>query len=198
LWRWVIGAVVLFATAWAGGTLHDSSRTAWCYSDVDLGRAPTRGQCLAHGGTIHYAGGNGWGILIALLGVLVLSWLVPLMIGRQLFPDRKPRREQEAREKLAAREGWRPDGYGHQAELVWNAQSSEANETLAKIGADGLYDVVSASTAIVGDPIWATNKRIILHLRMRRSAGSQATARAQVINEEQLARAIAQALSERG
>jgi hypothetical protein len=174
LWRWAVAAAIVALSAWAGATIQDSGRTAWCWSDVDLGRHTTRAECLAHGGTVHYAGGSAWGVAIGLLGVLVLSWLVPLAIGRRLFPGRKHRREREARERLAARDGWRPEGYGRQAELVWNTQSSEANETLAKIGADGLYDVVSVSTATVGDPIWATNNRAIFLLKMRRAARPRA------------------------
>jgi hypothetical protein len=174
LWRWVMAAATVALSTWAGATIQDSGRTGWCWSDVDLGRHTTRAECLAHGGTIHQTGGNAWGVAIGVVGVLVLSWLVPLVIGRRLFPGRKLRREWEAREQLAKRQSWRPAGYGQQAELVWNSQSSEANESLAKIGADGLYDVVSVSTATVGDPFWATNNRTIFLLRLRRAAGPHA------------------------
>jgi hypothetical protein len=112
--------------------------------------------------------GLGPGLVIGDLGVFVLSWSDPLVIG---WPFRRQRREakrQEAEEAQAARERWRPAGYGQQPELIWNARSSEANNVLATIAADGRYDLVSINSLTTGDPGWAANKRTILHLRMKR------------------------------
>ena len=60
-----------------------------------------------------------------------------------------------------------PAGYGQRAELVWNVQSSEANDTLRWIEEDRRYRVVSTSAHTSGDPIWACNNRTLLHLRRR-------------------------------
>ena len=60
-----------------------------------------------------------------------------------------------------------PAGYGRQDDLVWNVQASDANGVLGWIGGDGVYGVVSAERHTVGDPIWACNNRVSLHLRRR-------------------------------
>jgi hypothetical protein len=167
LWRWAIAAIVVALSIGIGVALYNSARIEHCRSHVDLGASTSAGECLAVGGNIYATGGNVWGVVIAMVGAFVFSWLVPLLIGRRLFPDRKLQRQQQTREGLAARERWRPERYGQQAELVWNTQSIDANTILARIAADGVYEVVSTSPATRGDPIWATNNRTIFHLRVK-------------------------------
>ena len=90
LWRWALASAVAALSVAVAVPLFDSGLVDHCRSNVNLGASTTAEECLARGGEVYSTGGNGWGVFVALLGVLVLSWLVPLAIGRRLFP-RPPR-----------------------------------------------------------------------------------------------------------
>lgn len=143
-----------------------------------------------------FFGGNlvGWaldpgGLVLALPCMLVLWWAVPLWLGRGLRGPRMGKVRADVRDtdgRWWVRQGghwwghveetgtWErgarydlPAGYGRQEALVWNVQASDANGVLDWIGGDGAYRVVSADRHTVGDPIWACNNRVSLHLRRR-------------------------------
>jgi hypothetical protein len=92
-WRWAIAVAVVALSSGVGVPLYNSGRIDHCRSNVDLGASTTTEECLSSGGEIYSTGGNGWGVLVALLGVSVLSWLVPLLVGRHVRPpsSRPPR-----------------------------------------------------------------------------------------------------------
>jgi hypothetical protein len=88
------------------------------------------------------------GVVIAIVGMAVLSWLVPVLLTkRPTAEEREARREAERagreRERLEALTTGRP-GYGQLRSLIVRVDG-DTSAFLWKLERDGVYDVVSAS-----------------------------------------------------
>jgi uncharacterized membrane protein YfcA len=110
--RWAIGVAICLG-AYAGGYL--------------LSRAPATG---------HLGGA------VAVVGMAVLSWLVPVLLRKRPTADeRETDRERRRMERLEALTTGRP-GYGRLRNLVVGVDA-DTSVFLWKLERDGVYDVVS-------------------------------------------------------
>lgn len=109
--RWTIGAAIGVAVGLLGVAIYSSGDTYRCdfaISDTEDQRRwgltyaaeiCDRGDQGLPLPPLNYGGetpgwehvGNGWGVLVAVVGLGVLTWLVPLSIGRLQRPPRPPR-----------------------------------------------------------------------------------------------------------
>jgi hypothetical protein len=139
--RWTIGAAVGVAVGLGGVAIYNSGDTYRCdfaISDTESQRRwglsyaaeicdrGDRGLPLP---PLDYGGetpgwehvGNGWGVLVAVLGFGVLTWLVPISIGRLQPPARPPRPPRPAPLSPGGKVWWSED------RASWRTTASQAS-----------------------------------------------------------------------
>jgi hypothetical protein len=165
-WRWAVAAAVVALSIGIGAPLYNSGRIYHCRSHVDLGASTTAEECLARGGEIYPTGGNVWGVVVALLGLVVLSWLVPLVVGRRVNP-RPPRPAQLwPNEKMWWSNGaWRTRGRGYYWEHEPRLREWRRRDKIPLMG-----DTREATRALTQHELLRTQKRL-LEGQNRLSAG---------------------------
>jgi hypothetical protein len=113
---------------------------------------------------------------IALVGMAVLSWLVPfLLTKRPTAEEREIERERQKTERLEALTVGRP-GYGQLRNLVVRV-ADDTSTFLWKVERDGICDVVSATTGsakVGGYGQQYIYTEFLLRMKPRRSVGASA------------------------